>query len=285
MFTKVLKHKATWIATAILICATTILVLSHAKEYQHFPHQLVNLKKIKVADKNRIFAIKRVKSFHQKQPTFVQGLVYDNGKIYTSSGGYGHSFIRQSNLNTGQIIRQRPIEKSLFAEGITIFHNKLYQIFWHQQHGAIYNKSTLKKIGQFSYRGQGWGLTHNSRYLIMSNGSSQLLFLDLKFSVAKRLNITAPWGPIENLNSLFYHNHIIYANIWFTDLIAMISPNTGHILGWIDISGLYPKQNTLSRDCATANGITFNNTTRHLIITGKCWSKLYEINYPRNGTG
>ena len=107
----------------------------------------------------------------------------------------------------------------------------------------------------------------------MSNGSSQLLFLDPKnkFSVAKRLNITAPWGPIDNLNSLFYHNHIIYANIWFTDLIAMISPNTGHILGWIDISGLYPKQNTLSRDCATANGITFNNTTRHLIITGKCW--------------
>ena len=91
----------------------------------------MNLKKIKVADKNRIFAIKIVKSFHQKQPTFVQGLVYDNGKIYTSSGGFfGHSFIRQSNLNTGQIIRQRPIEKSLFAEGITIFHNKLYQSFF-----------------------------------------------------------------------------------------------------------------------------------------------------------
>ncbi len=281
MLIKALKHKITWFVIVILACITTMIVLSNAQGYQHSPHQLISLKKIKKLNKNPIFTAKIVKSFYQKQPTFVQGIVYDKDKLYTSSGGYGKSFIRQSSLATGEIIHQRYLNKSLFAEGITIFHHKLYQIFWHQQHGAIYNTSTLEKIGQFAYQGQGWGLTHNSRYLIMSNGSSQLVFLDPehKFSVAKRLNITASWGPIDNLNSLFYHDHIIYANIWFTDLIAMISPQTGHVLGWIDISGLYPKQNTLSRDCATANGITYDNKTQHLIITGKCWSKLYEIKY------
>ena len=220
--------------------------------------------------------------FLQHTPVFVQGLEMYQGKLYTSSGLRGHSFLRRSDLKTGRIEKQVAVGRALFSEGVTVFHHRLYQLYWTAGFGDIRNPSNFKRLGRFSVKSEGWGLTHNQRYLIMSNGSSRLLFLDPNagFKVVKTLKVHTRWGKVNNINELLYKDHIIYANIWFVDVIAMISDKTGLVKGWIDLSSLYPNKKKLSSGCAVANGVAFDNLTRHLVVTGKCWKHLYEIALP-----
>ena len=277
----VIKHKTIWIGLLFITSIISIALLNTKTEHHSNPHQLINLKKIKKLSRKPIYIVSIINEYKQKQPTFVQGIVKKEDLIYTSSGQYGASFIRESLLSNGKIKKQIKLDNNLFAEGITIFKHKLYQIFWKAQKGYTYNVNTLNKVGEFHYKGEGWGLTHNQHDLIMSNGTSTLSFLDPKhqFRVEKKLIVHAAWGEIDNLNSIFYQNNIIFANIWHTDIIAMISAKSGSVIGWINITRLYPGQKNLGMQCRAANGITSGKTTNELIITGKCWKKLYEINY------
>jgi len=226
-----------------------------------------------------IYSVRVVNRFKQKQPVFVQGLDLQNHRLYTSSGLYGKSFLRMSNLQSGKVLRRINMSKNLFAEGITIFHHKLYQLFWKSGRGFVYGYPSLKKISEFAVIGEGWGITHDKKHLIMSNGSSTLYFLDPKSDckVIHKIQVHDGGRAIKRLNELSYFKNTLYANVWFLDAIAMISPETGKVTGWIDLSQLHPEQGKLSKGCAVANGITVNPLSGDLIVTGKCWSHLYEI--------
>jgi glutaminyl-peptide cyclotransferase len=226
-----------------------------------------------------IYSVNVIKRFKQKQPVFVQGLDLQDHRLYTSSGLYGKSFLRVSNLQSGNVLRQIHMRKNLFAEGITLFHHKLYQLFLKSGRGFVYSATSLKKISEFAVKGEGWGITHDEKYLIMSNGSPTLYFLDPKadYKVIRKIKVHDGSRAIKGLNELSYFKHTLYANVWYLDAIAMISPETGEVTGWIDLSQLHPEQNTLSSDCAVANGTAVNPLSGNLIVTGKCWSHLYEI--------
>lgn len=228
-----------------------------------------------------IYSYELQRKYKLKHPVFVQGLCLVGHHLYTSSGLYGHSFLRVTNLYTGKILKKVKMRRDLFSEGITVFHHKLYQLFWKSGRGFIYDVPSLHKVGEFPVKGEGWGLTHNDRYLIMSNGSSTLYFLDPKhrFRVARKLEVYDGLRKIKNLNELHYGDNIIYANIWFLNDIAMINPKNGRVVGWINLSMLTSDVKDMSQDCSVANGITQNKENGNLIITGKCWKHLYEIKY------
>jgi len=241
----------------------------------------LTLQELKQNTRVPIYQAKIIRVFAQTLPVFVQGLDLQKETLYTSSGLYGKSFVRGSMLLSGKVMQEKKINKALFAEGITVFHHRLYQLFWKAHKGYIYDLPSLKKMGQFPVIGEGWGLTHDKRYLIMSNGSSNLLYLNPKkhFRVAKRLAVHTSWTEVGHLNALCFYHHVIYANIWFLDAIAMISPSNGKVLGWIDLSALHPKKSSLSAQCAAANGVSVDRKTGRLVVTGKCWDRLYEIRY------
>jgi glutamine cyclotransferase len=155
--------------------------------------------------------------------------------------------------------------------------DRIYQLTWQNRVGIVYDLKTLKPQSTFRYNGEGWGLTNDGKRLIMSDGTSLLRFIDTKtFEVVKRLRVRGPNGNVEQLNELEYVKGEILANIWYADRIARISPETGEILGWIDLSGLYPEKQRASKE-EVLNGIAYDEANDKLYVTGKNWPKVYEI--------
>lgn len=208
---------------------------------------------------------------------FTQGLVFVDDQLYEGTGTKGASSLRRVDLDTGKVEQIVPLDSSYFGEGIAVLGGKIYQLTWQNRLGIVYDQQTLNPVGTFRYTGEGWGLTHDGKRLIMSDGTSTLRMLDPKtFQVVKRLSVRASNGPVDKLNELDYMNGEILANIWYSDRIARISPETGEILGWIDLSGLYPAAQRASRE-HVLNGIAYDEAHDRLFVTGKNWPKLYEI--------
>jgi len=206
---------------------------------------------------------------------FTQGLVYDNGILYESTGGFGDSSLRKINLEGGTILQQLNLP-NYFCEGLTIINNNLIQLTWKSQIGFIYDKETLALIGNFSYQTEGWGLTFDGNKLIMSDGSSKLIFLDpLTYQKVGEVNVLDGNTPITSINELQYINGDIYANIWLTQKIAIINPQTGQVKGWIDLTGI--SQHPVTNPDSVLNGIAYDQQTNRLFVTGKNWSNLYHI--------
>uniref|UniRef100_A0A7C4QNC3 Glutaminyl-peptide cyclotransferase n=1 Tax=Schlesneria paludicola TaxID=360056 RepID=A0A7C4QNC3_9PLAN len=208
---------------------------------------------------------------------FCQGLVFANGVLYEGTGQYGASSLRQIDLATGQIQRQIPLDQSYFGEGITVWGDKLYQLTWKNRLAIVYDLSTLTPVSSFRYSGEGWGLTTDGTWLIMSDGTSTLRFLDPKtFEVRRRLTVRTKAGEVDQLNELEFVEGEIYANIWYSDRIARISPKSGEVLGWLDLSQLWPQRQRPSRE-HVLNGIAYDAAQKRLFVTGKYWPRLYEI--------
>ena len=162
-----------------------------------------------------------------------------------------------------------------FGEGIIGWKDKIYQLTWKDEKGFIYNAKDFAPRGEFAYKGEGWGLTHNEKNVIMSDGSATLRFLDPDtMAPVSTLEVTANGCPVKNLNELEWVDGEIYANIWQTDLIARIDPKTGHVLGFLDVTALGPPNP--ARD-DVANGIAYDGMGKKLYVTGKNWPQLYEI--------
>ncbi len=208
---------------------------------------------------------------------FTQGLVYADSILYEGTGLNGASTVRKVDLNTGQVIAKRSIPSNYFGEGIAIFNNKIYQLTWQSGTCFVYDKNTLDPIKQFSYSTEGWGLTHDGKQLIMSDGTSTLYFRDPDtFAETGRIEVTGDAGPVRNLNELEYIDGEIYANIWQTDRIARINPKTGKVTAWIDLSGILLPEDRLNR-VDVLNGIAYDASTKRLFVTGKWWPKVFEI--------
>jgi glutamine cyclotransferase len=209
---------------------------------------------------------------------FTQGLIYVDGHLYESTGLYGSSSIRMVDLNTGRVLQKYDLPAQYFGEGLTDWGSTLIQLTWRAHKAFVYDRFSFSLLRTFEYPGEGWGLTHDATQLIMSDGTSYLRFLDPKsFREIRRLHVTDETGHgIENLNELEYIHGEIYANIWQTDTIVRIAPDTGKVLGRIDLSGLIDKRELESSD-AVLNGIAYDTTGNRLLVTGKLWPKLFEI--------
>jgi glutamine cyclotransferase len=221
------------------------------------------------------------RSFPHAADAYCQGLVWHDGFLFEGTGGYdGESKLRKVELETGRVLQEHQLAPQFFGEGITIWQDKLIQLTWKSQRAFVYDVQTFRYLGQFSYAGQGWGLTHDGKQLIMSDGTATLRFLDPdSFRVQRRLTVRDGRRRITDLNELEYVEGEIYANIWYEDRIARISPRTGDVLGWINLSRLYPASQRADRD-HVLNGIAYDAQRRCLLVTGKRWPRLYEVFLP-----
>jgi glutamine cyclotransferase len=209
---------------------------------------------------------------------FTQGLICVDGHLYESTGLNGRSSIRMVDLSTGQVLQKYDLPPEYFGEGLTDWGSNLIQLTWKAHVGFVYDRFSFSLLRTFHYEGEGWGLTHDKTQLIMSDGTSYLRFLDPKsFKETKRIRVSDETGhPVEKLNELEYLHGEVYANIWQTDEIVRISPRTGKVLGWIDLSGMIDKHELETAD-AVMNGIAYDSIGDRLFVTGKLWPKLFEI--------
>ncbi|CAN5884560.1 glutaminyl-peptide cyclotransferase [soil metagenome] len=218
-----------------------------------------------------------VNVFPHDPGAFTQGLEYVDGSLYEGTGQHGLSELRRVDLETGQVLQRRPLNASYFGEGITILGNRVYQLTWQSRVGFIYDRKTFRPVGRFRYSGEGWGMTQDGRNLILSDGSSTLRFLNPRtFQVTRRLRVSDRGQAIDQLNELEYINGEIYANIWNSDWVARISPQTGAVTGWIDMRGLIRPGEAIGSN-AVLNGIAHDAEQDRLFVTGKNWPKLFEI--------
>ena len=215
---------------------------------------------------------------------YTQGLIFLDGILWESTGQYGASSLRKVELKTGKVIKQISVPRQYFAEGMTVFHNKVFQLTWQEQKGFIYDPETFQKQSEFTYSGEGWGLTHDGQSLIMSDGTNQIRFLDPStFKTTRTISVFERGVPVDKLNELEYIDGEIYANIWQTDRIVRIDPKAGKILGWIDLTGLL-KTKDRSGEEDVLNGIAYDEAGKRLFVTGKMWPKLFEIEIVKDKT-
>jgi glutamine cyclotransferase len=206
---------------------------------------------------------------------FTQGLIFENGVLYESTGLYGHSTLRCVELETGEILRRYALPSQFFGEGITIVDDRIIQLTWRSGRGFVYDKRSFDLLQEFSYPMEGWGITYDGNRLIMSDGTAALHFLDPEtFEKVGQVEVYEA-APVTQLNELEYIHGKVYANIWQEDKIAIIDIQTGQVTGWIDLSGL---QDLADPDTDNVlNGIAYDAEEDRLFITGKRWPQLFEI--------
>lgn len=218
-----------------------------------------------------------VKAFPHDPAAFTEGLFYAGGRLFESTGMEGQSVIREVRLADGGVVHQVTLPPDLFGEGIVAHGGRLVSVTWRTGQGFLWSFPGLKPLGRFSYPGEGWGMTDDGRHLLLSDGTPDLRLLDpVSLTEVGRLRVTAEGAPVQNLNELEWVKGEILANIWLTDRIARIDPRSGHVTGWIDLSGL-PRPRTGNAGDAVANGIAWDKAGNRLFVTGKNWPRLYQI--------
>jgi len=228
-----------------------------------------------------VYGYRVVNTYPHDPHAYTQGLVYRDGFLFESTGLNGRSSLRKVRLETGEVVQQERIDRQYFTEGLTDWNGRLIQLTWQSNFGFVYDLASFKLKSTFRYSGQGWGLTHDRTRLIMSDGSDTLHFLEpATFRERGRLSVKDGGVSVRELNELEYARGEIYANVWHTDRIARISPESGRVVGWIDLTGLLSKVYQLDRE-AVLNGIAFDAERDRLFVTGKLWPRLFEIKLER----
>ncbi|GMR10210.1 MAG: hypothetical protein BMS9Abin28_1031 [Anaerolineae bacterium] len=220
------------------------------------------------------YTFRIVNTYPHDPGAFTQGLVYEDGFLYEGTGLRGQSTLRRVDLSSGEVAQSLALDPELFGEGITLFGDRIIQLTFTSGLGFVYDQQSFSRVDEFSYTPEGWGLTHDGRQLIMSDGTAELRFLDPdSFQETARLTVADGNLPVRWLNELEYVEGEIYANVWQTDLIVRISPDTGEVLGWIDLAGLRRDE----PPAGVLNGIAYDSEGRRLFVTGKNWPELFEI--------
>jgi glutaminyl-peptide cyclotransferase len=219
-----------------------------------------------------------VRAYPHDVSAFTQGLFYKGGVLYESTGLLGRSSIRKVRLETGEVLLKVDFPPQLFGEGITAWDERLIAVTWYSQVGFVFDLKSFTVVERFSYPGEGWGLTRNDRQIIMSDGTAELRFLDPKtLREVRRLRVSANGKPVDQLNELEWVEGEIFSNIWRTDRIARIHPETGEVVGWIDLAGILPPSERVQGVTNVLNGIAYDPLAKRLFVTGKLWPKLFEI--------
>lgn len=209
---------------------------------------------------------------------FTEGLFYLNGFLYESTGLEQHSSIRKVRIKTGEVLQKIDIPPQYFGEGIVNWQGHLISLTWKSQIGFVFDLRTLKLQRQFSYRGEGWALTRNDKQIIMSDGTSELRFLDPNtLQETNRIQVTLEGKPVLNVNELEWVKGEIYANVWQTNWVVRIDPNNGQVVGLINLAGLLKPSDIVVGQTDVLNGIAYDAKNDRLFVTGKNWPKLFEI--------
>jgi glutaminyl-peptide cyclotransferase len=218
-----------------------------------------------------------VRVYPHDRNAFTQGLIWLDGALYESTGLNGASSVRRVQLESGRVLARHDLDNRYFGEGLAAWGSQLIQLTYRAGVGFVYDRATLRQRQTFRYAGEGWGLTHDGRRLIMSDGTPVLRFLDpLTFRQIYELRVHDGGQPVVNLNELEFVRGEIWANVWRTDRIARIDPQTGQVKAWIDLSGLLsPAERTGTVD--ELNGIAWDEQRDRVFVTGKRWPKLFQI--------
>jgi glutamine cyclotransferase len=221
-----------------------------------------------------------VATYPHDTSSFTQGLQWMNNTLYEGTGLEGQSRLMKVDIKSGRADQSVPLDPSVFGEGITILNDKIYQLTWQNHKVYQYDAKTLKKLKEFGWEHEGWGITNNDKDLIISTGSSNLYFVDPEtFKIKNVVGVVDNNGPAGNLNELEYADGTVYANIYLTDYIVKIDPSNGHIIGKINLSGLLQKSGKPYNPETTdvLNGIAYNTDKKTFYITGKKWPVLFEL--------
>lgn len=219
-----------------------------------------------------------VNTYPHDPGAFTQGLIYQDDIFYEGTGLRGRSSLRKVDPTTGHVLKQVNLSDQYFGEGITIWEDRLIQLTWQSGTGLVYDKDSFEPLETFTYPTEGWGITHDGQKLIMSDGTARLYFWDSDtLAEIGHLDVYDHRGPVDQLNELEYINGEIYANIWRTNQIARIDPQTGHVIGWIDLTGILQLPANYNQPVDVLNGIAYDPATERLFVTGKLWPSLFEI--------
>ncbi len=219
---------------------------------------------------------------------FTEGLEYIDGNLYESTGTYGQSDLRKTDVKTGKVLQSHKLDNKYFGEGITVLNDKIYQLTYKEKTGFIYDLKTMKPLGTFSFdAAEGWGMTNDGTSLIYGDGTSNIYYVDPNtFQKTKTLQVKDNYGTVSNINELEYINGYIYANQWETNLVLKIDPKTGRVVAQANLSGLHQQGNIpdiSNRDTQdpyapdVMNGIAYDAAGNRIFVTGKYWPKLFEI--------
>ncbi len=209
---------------------------------------------------------------------FTEGLIWYDGRLYEGTGIAGRSQLRLVDLETGAVLQSRKLSPDEFGEGVTILDDVIYQLTWRSNIAYAYDLDSFDEIGTFAFDGEGWGLTTDGTSLIMSNGSDQIVYRDPEtFEITRTISVRDGDDPIFQLNELEYIDGVIWANVWHTNLIARIDPETGSVLDWLDLSSLAAEMAASAADGNVLNGIAWNPESETVLVTGKYWPVLFEI--------
>ena len=223
------------------------------------------------------YTFRIIRSFPHDPTAFTQGFAYRDGFLYEGTGLKGRSSLRKVSLETGEIMQQVGLAPEFFGEGIALLKNEVVQLTWQSQTGFIYRLSDFRLLRRFTYSGEGWGLATDSREIFMSDGTSEIRVLDPD-TLAEKRRFTVHDGDtrIKELNELEFVEGELFANVWQTDRIARISPQSGKVVGWVNLKGLLSPIYRLEPG-AVLNGIAYDSKRKRLFVTGKLWPKVFEI--------
>ena len=225
-----------------------------------------------------VYSYEVVNVYPHDPAAFTEGLFFRDGYLYESTGMNGASSIRKVELKSGRVVQQRDLPSTIFGEGIVDWKNELISVTWKTQEGYVFDIDTFDFKRKFNYPGEGWGMTHNDKNLLLSDGTPSIRVLDpqtLRQTAA--IHVTAQGKPVDQLNELEWVKGQIYANIWQTNRIARIDPKTGKVTAWIDLSGLLSHSDRAFDRVDVLNGIAYDAKGDRLFVTGKYWPNLFEI--------
>jgi glutamine cyclotransferase len=225
-----------------------------------------------------VYSYAVVNVYPHDRAAFTEGLLFRDGSLYESTGMNGASSIRKVELKTGRVLQQRDLPNAVFGEGIVDWKDELISVTWRNQEGYVFDLATFDFKKKFNYPGEGWGMTHNDKNLLLSDGSPTIRVLDPQtLQQTGLINVTEEGRPVDQLNELEWIKGQIYANVWQTNRIARIDPKTGTVTAWIDLSGLLSHSDRSSDGADVLNGIAYDAKGDRLFVTGKYWPNLFEI--------
>ncbi len=224
-----------------------------------------------------VYGYRIVNTYPHDPGAFTQGLIFHDGRLYEGTGLHGASSLRKIVLQTGKVLKRHNLPEKYFGEGVSFCDNRLIQLTYQSKIGFIYDLD-LQQTGSFTYPTEGWGLTCDGKNLILSDGTAILRWLDAgTFKIIKQITVTDQGRPVPHLNELEYVKGEIFANVWGTDAIARIAPESGNVVGWIDLGGLSKEISGGGEPIDVLNGIAYDEEGDRLFVTGKFWPKLFEI--------